>query len=110
MGTEQVARASMDARARTEDAGPAGAMLASPIEAVWVARPRPDGSAAEMLWPRRRQHKATRCGHCAFCHPHGSGGGVRLCTQPGRTATMVVGDQMVCGDFAPAAPPLSLDA
>jgi hypothetical protein len=71
-------------------------------DAVWVARRREGASMAQTAWPQRRLHRATRCGHCAYCHPQGPGGGLRQCAHPDRSGLIVFGDQFVCTDYRPA--------
>ena len=71
--------------------------------AVWKARPA-SGTASpleEHAIPRFRRRKATRCCHCDFCRPHGGAGGVRLCTAPGRSGELVIGDQTACAQYQP---------
>ncbi len=51
--------------------------------------------------PAVRHHKATRCHHCAYCHPQGLGGGLRLCAHPDRSGPIVFGDQFVCAGYRP---------
>jgi hypothetical protein len=70
-------------------------------DAVWVARRQEGASTAGMAWPQHRVPKATRCGHCAFCHPQGTGGGLRQCAHQDRSGLIVFGDQFVCADYRP---------
>jgi hypothetical protein len=71
------------------------------VAAVWIARADPERARpGDEAVPRMRRRKATRCRHCAFCHPRGDGGGIRTCVSPDR-ADLVIGDQMACGSFTP---------
>ena len=103
MESEHLERATPDDRNGLVGAvAPTRTPLNSDVAAVWTARvePRRHRTVADDPWPRTRRHKATRCRHCAFCHPPGNVGAVRACTHPDH-ADLVVGDQMACGSFSP---------
>lgn len=90
----------------TDDAGAVDEATAScwprrEVATVWIARAGPGRARiGDEAMPRMRRRKATRCRHCAFCHPPGAGGGIRNCVSPDR-ADLVIGDQMACGSFTP---------
>jgi hypothetical protein len=53
--------------------------------------------------PTSRRHKSTRCRHCESCRPRGATSGVCVCVEATHAGMVVVGDQMACGHYRPAA-------